>query len=91
MFKYDQCTSILDYVAVILVLTLINQTLFLESYVNDDKILRENARNVKIHSPDVSAKTGKVYTTRLHEANDCYSSMAWIQTKLPNYTFDELR
>ncbi|EON99533.1 putative 6-phosphofructo-2-kinase fructose- 6-bisphosphate 2-phosphatase protein [Phaeoacremonium minimum UCRPA7] len=28
------------------------QTLFLESYVNDDRILRENARNVKISSPD---------------------------------------
>lgn len=40
------------------VLTLTTQTLFLESYVNDDKILRENARNVKIHSPDVSAKAG---------------------------------
>jgi 6-phosphofructo-2-kinase / fructose-2,6-biphosphatase 4 len=30
------------------------QTLFLESYVSDEKILQENARNVKIHSPDVS-------------------------------------
>jgi 6-phosphofructo-2-kinase/fructose-2,6-biphosphatase 4 len=29
------------------------QTLFLESYVTDDNILRENARNVKISSPDV--------------------------------------
>ncbi|KAH6652209.1 6-phosphofructo-2-kinase-domain-containing protein [Truncatella angustata] len=28
------------------------QTLFLESFVNDEKILRENARNVKINSPD---------------------------------------
>ncbi|ORY71605.1 bifunctional 6-phosphofructo-2-kinase/fructose-2,6-bisphosphate 2-phosphatase [Pseudomassariella vexata] len=28
------------------------QTLFLESYVDDDKLLRENARNVKISSPD---------------------------------------
>lgn len=31
------------------------QTLFLESYVDDEEILKENARNVKIHSPDVSA------------------------------------
>ena len=31
------------------------QTLFLESYVSDEKILQENARNVKIHSPDVSS------------------------------------
>lgn len=91
MFKYDQRTSILDYLVVVLVLTLINQTLFLESYVNDDRILRENARNVKIHSPDVSAKTGKTCMTRLHEFNDSCSSMAWIQTKLPNYIFDELR
>lgn len=30
------------------------QTLFLESYVDDEEILKENARNVKIHSPDVS-------------------------------------
>jgi 6-phosphofructo-2-kinase / fructose-2,6-biphosphatase 4 len=29
------------------------QTLFLESYVDDENILRENARNVKINSPDV--------------------------------------
>lgn len=29
------------------------QTLFLESYVDDDNLLRENARNVKIGSPDV--------------------------------------
>lgn len=29
------------------------QTLFLESYVTDENILRENARNVKISSPDV--------------------------------------
>ncbi|RYP12777.1 hypothetical protein DL765_007155 [Monosporascus sp. GIB2] len=28
------------------------QTLFLESYVDDEKLLRENARNVKIGSPD---------------------------------------
>ena len=40
-------------------LTPTTQTLFLESYVNDDKILRENARNVKIHSPDVSAKASQ--------------------------------
>lgn len=31
------------------------QTLFLESYVDDEKILKENARNVKISSPDVCA------------------------------------
>jgi 6-phosphofructo-2-kinase/fructose-2,6-biphosphatase 4 len=30
------------------------QTLFIESYVDDERILRENARNVKISSPDVS-------------------------------------
>jgi len=30
------------------------QTLFLESYVTDEAILQENARNVKISSPDVS-------------------------------------
>lgn len=32
------------------------QTLFIESFVDDDEILKENARNVKISSPDVSAK-----------------------------------
>ena len=30
------------------------QTLFIESYVDDQEILKENARNVKISSPDVS-------------------------------------
>jgi 6-phosphofructo-2-kinase/fructose-2,6-biphosphatase 4 len=30
------------------------QTLFIESYVDDLEILKENARNVKISSPDVS-------------------------------------
>ncbi|KAF5871151.1 putative 6-phosphofructo-2-kinase fructose bisphosphatase protein [Botrytis fragariae] len=30
------------------------QTLFLESYVTDEKILQENARSVKISSPDVN-------------------------------------
>jgi hypothetical protein len=30
------------------------KTLFLESYVTDKKILEENARSVKISSPDVS-------------------------------------
>jgi hypothetical protein len=30
------------------------KTLFLESYVTDQKILEENARSVKISSPDVS-------------------------------------
>lgn len=72
-------------------LTLTIQTLFLESYVNDDKILRENARNVKIHSPDVSDKASQSYAANMHEVDDCYSSMAWIQTKLPNSTFDGLR
>ncbi len=32
----------------------IRQTLFIESYVDDQEILKENARNVKISSPDVS-------------------------------------
>lgn len=32
----------------------IAQTLFLESYVDDERILQENARSVKISSPDVS-------------------------------------
>lgn len=73
------------------VLTLTIQTLFLESYVNDDRILRENARNVKIHSPDVSAKASQSYVTYLHEVDHCYSSMAWIQTRLPNSTLDGSR
>ena len=30
------------------------QTLFLESFVDDERILQDNARNVKISSPDVS-------------------------------------
>lgn len=67
------------------------QTLFLESYVNDDKILRENARNVKIHSPDVSAEASQSYLAYIHEADDSDSSTAWIRTRLPNSTSDGSR
>ena len=45
--------------------TNLKQTLFLESYVTDEKILRENARSVKISSPDASLKMPK----RVVEAN----------------------
>ncbi|KAI0490911.1 6-phosphofructo-2-kinase-domain-containing protein [Xylaria cf. heliscus] len=45
------------------------QTLFLESYVDDDNILRENARNVKIGSPDFANmdpdEAAKLYLRRM--------------------------
>lgn len=42
------------------------QTLFLESYVNDQAILQENARNVKISSPDVGTRSRalEIYSPR---------------------------
>jgi hypothetical protein len=33
------------------------KTLFIESFVDDERILQENARNVKISSPDVRTIT----------------------------------
>lgn len=84
---YYQCRRL----HMVYLLTLAIQTLFLESYVNDDKILRENARNVKIHSPDVSFKASQSYVAHMHEVDDCHSSTAWIRTKLPNSIFDGLR
>lgn len=50
--KHDVQVSYLEYLQGIL--TNLTQTLFLESYVTDEKILQENARSVKISSPDVS-------------------------------------
>ncbi|KAI0969817.1 6-phosphofructo-2-kinase-domain-containing protein [Xylaria arbuscula] len=45
------------------------QTLFLESYVDDENILRENARNVKIDSPDFANmdpdEAAKLYLRRM--------------------------
>ncbi|OIW29565.1 6-phosphofructo-2-kinase [Coniochaeta ligniaria NRRL 30616] len=45
------------------------QTLFLESYVDDESILRENARNVKINSPDFVGmdpdEAAKLYLKRI--------------------------
>lgn len=70
---------------------LTTQTLFLESYVNDDKILRENARNVKIHSPDVSAKACLVHVAHILEVDICCSSTGWTPTKLPSSIFDGSR
>ncbi|KAI5924281.1 6-phosphofructo-2-kinase-domain-containing protein [Camillea tinctor] len=52
------------------------QTLFLESYVDDEKLLRENARNVKISSPDFAEmdpdEAAKLYLRR-------------IETKIPTF------
>ncbi|KAK2004532.1 6-phosphofructo-2-kinase [Colletotrichum falcatum] len=45
------------------------QTLFIESYVDDESILRENARNVKISSPDFAGmdpdEAAKLYLRRI--------------------------
>lgn len=50
------------------------QTLFIESYVDDDEILKENARNVKISSPDFHGMDPD-------EAAERY--LQRIQTKIP--------
>ncbi|KAK1835350.1 6-phosphofructo-2-kinase-domain-containing protein [Podospora conica] len=50
------------------------QTLFIESYVDDEEILKENARNVKISSPDF-------YGMNPDEAAAHY--LQRIQTKIP--------
>ncbi|CAJ2508016.1 Uu.00g092020.m01.CDS01 [Anthostomella pinea] len=52
------------------------QTLFLESYVNDDKLLLENARNVKIGSPDFANMDPD-------EAATLY--LRRIETKIPSF------
>ncbi|KAK7725024.1 hypothetical protein SLS63_008426 [Diaporthe eres] len=55
------------------------QTLFLESYVNDDRILRENARNVKIHSPDFHGmdpdEAAKLYLRRIEMKIPVFETM----------------
>ncbi|KAI4868288.1 bifunctional 6-phosphofructo-2-kinase/fructose-2,6-bisphosphate 2-phosphatase [Hypoxylon rubiginosum] len=57
------------------------QTLFLESYVDDDNLLRENARNVKIGSPDFAKMDPD-------EAAELY--LKRIETKIPMFeTMDE--
>ncbi|XXH00335.1 hypothetical protein Hte_006679 [Hypoxylon texense] len=57
------------------------QTLFLESYVDDDNLLRENARNVKIGSPDFAKMDPD-------EAAQLY--LKRIETKIPTFeTMDE--
>ncbi|KAI0471107.1 bifunctional 6-phosphofructo-2-kinase/fructose-2,6-bisphosphate 2-phosphatase [Xylariaceae sp. FL0804] len=52
------------------------QSLFLESYVDDENLLRENARNVKINSPDFAEmdpdEAAKLYLRR-------------IETKIPSF------
>lgn len=40
------------------------QTLFIESYVDNERILQENARNVKISSPDVRSSVDPASTAR---------------------------
>ncbi|KAI1260003.1 6-phosphofructo-2-kinase-domain-containing protein [Xylariaceae sp. FL1019] len=57
------------------------QTLFLESYVDDENLLRENARNVKINSPDFADMDPD-------EAANLY--LRRIETKIPSFqTMDE--
>ncbi|RDW89318.1 putative 6-phosphofructo-2-kinase fructose bisphosphatase protein [Coleophoma cylindrospora] len=55
------------------------QTLFLESYVNDEKILQENARSVKISSPDFVGMdpddAAKMYLKRIDEKIPSFETM----------------
>ena len=56
------------------------QTLFLESYVDDERILRENARNVKIHSPDFHGmdpdEAAKLYLRRIEMKIPVFETMS---------------
>ncbi|KAI1636393.1 6-phosphofructo-2-kinase-domain-containing protein [Biscogniauxia mediterranea] len=55
------------------------QTLFLESYVDDEKLLRENARNVKISSPDFADmdpdEAAKLYLRRIETKIPMFETM----------------
>ncbi|KAJ2905324.1 putative 6-phosphofructo-2-kinase/fructose-2,6-bisphosphatase [Zalerion maritima] len=55
------------------------QTLFLESYVNDDRILKDNARNVKISSPDFEGmepdEAATVYLQRIQAKIPVFETM----------------
>ncbi|KAK2595786.1 hypothetical protein QQS21_006549 [Conoideocrella luteorostrata] len=55
------------------------QTLFIESYVNDERILRENARNVKISSPDFAGmdpdEAAKLYLKRIEMRIPVFETM----------------
>ncbi|KAI0398063.1 bifunctional 6-phosphofructo-2-kinase/fructose-2,6-bisphosphate 2-phosphatase [Xylariaceae sp. FL0594] len=55
------------------------QTLFLESYVDDENILRENARNVKIGSPDFANmdpdEAAKLYLRRMDTKIPMFETM----------------
>ncbi|VUC36847.1 unnamed protein product [Clonostachys rosea] len=55
------------------------QTLFIESYVDDERILRENARNVKISSPDFAGmdpdKAAELYLKRIEMRIPMFETM----------------
>ncbi|OTA87665.1 hypothetical protein M434DRAFT_135543 [Hypoxylon sp. CO27-5] len=55
------------------------QTLFLESYVDDENLLRENARNVKIGSPDFANmdpnEAAKLYLERMETKIPTFETM----------------
>ncbi|PHH59253.1 hypothetical protein CDD81_3533 [Ophiocordyceps australis] len=55
------------------------QTLYIESYVDDERILRENARNVKISSPDFAGmdpdEAAKLYLKRIEMRIPMFETM----------------
>jgi 6-phosphofructo-2-kinase/fructose-2,6-biphosphatase 4 len=55
------------------------QTLFIESYVDDERILRENARNVKISSPDFAGmdpdEAARLYLKRIEMRIPIFETM----------------
>ncbi|KFG78765.1 putative 6-phosphofructo-2-kinase/fructose-2, 6-bisphosphate 2-phosphatase [Metarhizium anisopliae] len=55
------------------------QTLFIESFVDDERILRENARNVKISSPDFAGmdpdEAAKLYLKRIEMRIPVFETM----------------
>jgi 6-phosphofructo-2-kinase/fructose-2,6-biphosphatase 4 len=60
------------------------QTLFIESWVDDKRILHDNARNVKISSPDVSVSPHSPAPP--FTPDGCSSSAAWTPTRPPSST-----
>ncbi|RDA83310.1 hypothetical protein CP532_6550 [Ophiocordyceps camponoti-leonardi (nom. inval.)] len=57
----------------------VQKTLFIESYVDDERILRENARNVKISSPDFAGmdpdEAAKLYLKRIEMRIPMFETM----------------
>jgi hypothetical protein len=54
------------------------QTLFIESFVDDERILHDNAINVKISSPDVGFTKGTLFYPFPPVTDRSHSLLEWI-------------